>query len=163
MSGDSMWQGHQLALGEHEGKLEMTLLGVSWCDSFLPLNEYGKKQLQDAATVQRIETVQVKELETELDRLVGHIEQPRIFLKLDTQGYDMRVIEGAGSALARIAALQSELVVKPIYQGMMSYRDSLARLEELGFELTGLFAVTRDSTDNLRVVEMDAVMCRKDS
>ena len=160
MAGDPLWRGHQLALGDREGELEMKLLGVSWCDSFLPLNEYGQERLQDAAVVQRIEKVQVRRLETELDRLVAHVPQPRIFLKLDTQGYDMRVIDGAGAALARIIALQSEVVVKPIYQGMMTYRDSLAKLEELGFELTGLFPVTRDGTDQLRVVEMDAVMCR---
>jgi hypothetical protein len=87
----------------------------------------------------------------------------RIFLKLDTQGYDLRVIEGAGAKLAQIQALQTEVVVKSIYQGMVDYLEALKILQNNGFELTGMFPVTRDDRDQLRVVEMDAVMCRTEA
>jgi hypothetical protein len=55
------------------------------------------------------------------------------------------------------------VVVKSIYQGMVDYLEALSILQRRGFELTGMFPVTRDDRDQLRVVEMDAVMCRTEA
>jgi FkbM family methyltransferase len=164
MGSDPMWKANQTALGDSDGTVEMSFLGVSFCDSILPLNEYGAERLGEAGVVKRTEQVKVARLETLLEDVTRHVPEPRrIFLKLDTQGYDLRVIEGAGAKLAQIQALQTEVVVKSIYQGMVDYLEALKILQNNGFELTGMFPVTRDDRDQLRVVEMDAVMCRTEA
>jgi hypothetical protein len=84
----------------------------------------------------------------------------RVFLKLDTQGWDLQVVAGAAQSLGRILGLQTELSVKPIYEGITRWQEALARMTGLGFELTGLFPVTRDR--RFRVVELDCVMARPD-
>ncbi len=91
--------------------------------------------------------------------MVAGLPRPRIFLKMDTQGWDAHVLEGAGETLADVVALQSEVSVIPIYHGMRSLLASLASYQALGFELTQLFPVTFDA-DGLRVIEYDCVLCR---
>jgi hypothetical protein len=70
------------------------------------------------------------------------------------------VLEGAAECLPRIIALQSEISVIPIYDGMPDYITCLQTFREMGFELTGLYPVTRDR-DTLVVVEFDCVMQRR--
>jgi hypothetical protein len=82
----------------------------------------------------------------------------RVHLKLDTQGYDQHVLQGAQRVLDRVASVQTEVAVKVIYQGAPRYPEALLRLEAMGYELTGLFPVVRDL--QLRIVELDCVMRR---
>jgi hypothetical protein len=102
--------------------------------------------------------VPVKRLGDVFGECTGRIEGPRVYLKLDTQGYDLKVLEGSTECLDHIFALQAELSVKPIYDGMPSYLEALSTLTQLGFEMSGVYPVNRD--EQLRVIELDCVMVR---
>jgi hypothetical protein len=82
----------------------------------------------------------------------------RLYLKLDTQGYDLEVLRGAARSLERVVALQSEIAFVPLYAGMPSWRESFERIEALGFAPSGIFSVTREPS--LRLVEADCVFVR---
>ena len=79
-----------------------------------------------------------------------------IYLKIDTQGYDLEVIRGATESLPHIAAVQTELASQRLYQGMPSYIEVLNALDARGFHLSGVFPVSQDTL--LRIIECDAVM-----
>ena len=158
-AGDPAWRAHHLALGAQKGAQPISVSTGTTFSSFLSPTSYAFQQFPRSTAVRGTEVVDVRRLDQVLEELVTHLREPRIFLKLDTQGYDMNVIEGAQSCLDRILALQTELSVKAVYQGAMGMGEALARLNDLGFELTGIFPVTRDS-DGLRVIEFDAVMVR---
>ena len=66
---------------------------------------------------------------------------------------------GGGASLAHVLALQTELSLLPIYEGASAYTDVIAYLDERGFDLTGLFTVSRD--DQMRLTEVDCVMTRR--
>ena len=90
---------------------------------------------------------------------------PRVYLKLDTQGYDLRVLpRGGRPAIDRCSlGLQSEVSCVPIYDGMPRLVGAADRpYEEAGFSLTGMFPVTIDRR-SLRVIEFDAVLIRVDA
>ncbi|MBV8314108.1 MAG: FkbM family methyltransferase [Planctomycetaceae bacterium] len=160
-AGDSNWRAQQIALGSEEGCAEINVLSGTTFSSFLGPSEYGVAQFGTKMRTERTELVEVRRLEGLFDECVAGIERPRVFLKMDTQGYDLAVLEGAGTKLDRVAALQTELAVKPLYRGMTtSFVDSISRLQQFGFELTGLFPETYDPSDRLRVVELNCVMCR---
>lgn len=55
------------------------------------------------------------------------------FLKMDTQGHDLAVAEGAAAALREFVGIQSELTIKRIYEGTPSYDEALAVLHEARF------------------------------
>jgi len=83
----------------------------------------------------------------------------RPYLKIDTQGFDIEVLRGAGASLPAVKALQTEASIIGLYKGMPPYMDTLRYLDERGFDITGLYPVSRDST--LRLVEFDCVMINR--
>ena len=63
-----------------------------------------------------------------------------------------------GRPFDRVVAIQSEISLRPIYDGMPTYLESLRTYEDAGFSVTGLYLVTRDFRS--RVIEYDVVMIR---
>ena len=106
-------------------------------------------------------TVPVRRLDGVAESALGDISEPRAYLKMDTQGWDLQVLEGASGCLERVVAIQSEVSVRPNYRGLPSMRESLERFELLGFGVSGLFPVALDS--NLEVEELDFVAVRRDA
>lgn len=157
---DKRWRGHNVALGAEEGELEMNIYTGSVFNSFLKLAEDGTTRFRDDTQPLRVERVRVRRLETVLDEILAARPKANIFLKMDTQGYDLQVLRGGGRRLESIRALQTELAARCTYAGMPTFSESLSELDRLGFELTGIFPVAREM-DHLRVIEFDCVLCRK--
>jgi len=113
-SADPKWKAHRLALGDQNTTEEINVFRDTELCSFLKPNDYCAAHMKRTDLVNGVEHVDVRRLDTVFDECVNGIEQPRVYLKLDTQGYDLNVLEGAGHQLDRILGLQSELSVKPI-------------------------------------------------
>jgi len=150
---NSNWQVHRLALGDQEGVLEIYVKSDSLFNSFLRPNEFMEGQ---GLRIVQTEGVEVKRLDAIIDGCLDGIEDPHIFLKMDTQGYDLKVLARAGTAIKNILALQSELSVKPVYDEMPGYLEAIPVMNEAGFELTALYPIARDNA--LRVMEFDGVL-----
>jgi FkbM family methyltransferase len=155
---DPAWQIYNMAVGRAEEILKINVMDNSVFSSLLPINAFGTEQFADQTTVTRTEEVKVVRLDSKIDEIVAGLDNPRVYLKMDTQGYDLNVIEGASGCLNSILGLQSEIALQPIYEGMPDYLTSLAKLNSLGFGVTALVPVTRD--ENLCVVEFDCLMVR---
>jgi Methyltransferase FkbM domain len=71
-----------------------------------------------------------------LDEVAGSYLTPddRVFLKIDTQGYEAEVLAGAERLLERLAGIQLELSLVPLYEGERAFRAMLDDLAALGFE-----------------------------
>ena len=69
----------------------------------------------------------------------------RPYLKIDTQGFDIEVLRGAGDSLPAVRALQTEASVRRIYKGMPRYTETIRYLDERGLDITGLYPVSWDS------------------
>ena len=89
----------------------------------------------------------------------ANIDEPRCFLKMDTQGWDLEVMKGAAGVMSSIVGIQSELAVKHCYEGMVGFTRALEQYAALGFEVTGMYPVAYDH-DQLRVLEFDCVMLK---
>ena len=152
---DRDWRVHHAALGAEEGTAELNVAADERLSSFL---SPSAAPLTPALAVEERETVRVRTLDGVVDEAVAGIREPRLFLKMDTQGWDREVLRGASASLPRIFGLQSEAAVLPLYEGMTSYLDAIRELGELGYDLTGVYPVAYDS---LRVVELDVVMIRR--
>ncbi len=70
----------------------------------------------------------------------------RTLLKLDVQGYELQVLDGATGILDAVAAVETELSVVPLYAGQGLLTDVASRLESAGFHLRSLDPVLRDRT-----------------
>lgn len=80
------------------------------------------------------------------------------FLKLDVQGYESAVLDGAVQlfGMGAIAGLQMELSLVPLYAGAITYKEGLDRAERLGMSLMGLLPGFSDPRSG-RLLQADAV------
>jgi FkbM family methyltransferase len=159
-AGDPTWTTYPFALGSSAGTAEINVgTGTSY-SSFLSPSAYGLETNPDIAA-ERTETVQIRTLDEVFAEATGMLTEPRVYLKMDTQGFDLEVIRGAKACLPQIVALQSELTLQPLYEEMStSWVSALEEFRGAGFELSAMFAGYRDP--QLRLSEMDCVMVRSD-
>src|SRR5205814_5174916 len=93
---------------------------------------------------ERTEEVEVRCLDTILATCLDGIQSPRIYLKMDTQGFDLEVVRGAESVLARIVALQTEVSFRSIYNEMPGFSESINELQIRGFDVVDFLSVASD-------------------
>lgn len=157
-AGDANWLTVNTALGTESGSATINVTRGSVLSSMhTPLDTDGRS-LSGAIQFERHETVTVSRLDEMVDRHVDRSSPQRLFLKCDTQGWDLEVLEGAKGCLDDVVAIQVEMSVVPIYHDMPNWLESMTYLHDLGFEPTGFFPVTYIS--ETRVLEFDCVMIR---
>lgn len=159
---DPDWHVMRVALGSADNEAEMMVAGGEGkMSSLCTPSEFGKSWSRNLSTEQK-ESVAVRRLDGLYDDLVAGLDDPRVYLKLDTQGYDLEAFAGAGDRTEDVVGMQSEVACVPIYDNMPRLPQQLKVYEAAGFELTGMYPVTIDRT-SLRVIEFDAVMIRADA
>ena len=129
---DPGWQvAPRMALGAHRGEIEIEVSAESDMSSILPQSAL-LRQVSPSSAVVRKETVPLRRL----DDVAGAYLRPddRAFLKIDTQGYEREVLAGAGSLLERLAGIQLEMSLVPLYQDERDFRGTLDHLAAAGFE-----------------------------
>lgn len=57
-----------------------------------------------------------------------------ILLKIDAQGSEADILEGAAGIIAQVSGLQVELSLRPMYEGERTYLDLCRWIEDRGFE-----------------------------
>jgi FkbM family methyltransferase len=158
-AGDPGWTVRQVALGAKPGRLSMNVTRAGVFSSFLAPDNSVVGTYADQREVVRTEQVEVTTFDALMDwsRAAG-IATRNVFLKLDTQGYDLEVLAGAEHSLPAIQALQTEMSVQPIYQEMPDFRLSLDRITQLGFALSGIYPVSLDH--DMKLIEVDCILVR---
>ncbi len=160
---DNAWHTYKLALGAEGEHKKINVVSSSVLSSFHAPSEYAKSSFSDEVVdVVNRENVEVKQLDDIFDDLISDLHNPRIFLKLDTQGHDLEVLRGATKSIGKILALQTEMSVIPLYEEMPDYVQSLTELRALDFEVTGIYPIIRDSKD-LILIEFDCIMRNKNA
>ena len=162
-AGDPEWHVHQLALGEVSGASQIHVAsGPATTSSLLDASDFGRETFPGLATEDHVEEVQVGRLDEVWDDAVAGLTDPRVFLKMDTQGSDLSTLRGAGDRVREIVGLQSEVSVVPIYEGMARLPEQLLEYEAAGFEISGMFPVTMHAP-TLRTIEFDMLMVRPEA
>ena len=131
---DHAWQARRLAVGDREGTATLNVAGNSESSSFLPMLNAHVAAFPESRYVST-EEVPV----TTVHRIVDELSpQAGLFLKIDTQGYERTVIEGAGPALERIRGVQLEMSIMPLYEGEMILPEAVSFMAQKGFVLMSL-------------------------
>lgn len=158
---DPNWNVFQIALGSRFGTADMRMFKGSTFHSLLDSSAYGRERFADQLELQRVASVRLDRLDNILDRVVEGIPEPRVFLKTDTQGFDLEVVRGLGVRIDRVEAIQIELTTRPLYENVTNpLIGALTELQGLGFDLSGIFPVVFGA-DGVSVIEFDCVMGRR--
>jgi len=104
---------HNLGIADRPGCLELKVAGSSDFSSFLPIRqELAKEYRASAAYVDKTIVVSVDTLDNILHEL------PEIdLLKIDVQGFERQVLEGASQILKRTRTILIEMNLKSHYKG----------------------------------------------
>lgn len=153
--GDAEWRGYALALGSKD---ETATIHVQPSLTVMSSLRAPRRVRPDKL---HEEQIQVRRLDGLIEEIVKDIAEPRLFLKMDTQGFDLEVFRGAGRALAWVRGLQSELSVVPIYDDMPHYLEALSAYEQAGFTLYDLTVVNR--TEEGGLLELNCFMQRPEA
>jgi len=156
---DPLWTARQLAIGSEPGVATLNLAA----------NEGKSSSFLDQRDVAFGTTVTMHYVGTEtvevstLDRVGPEIadEHDRVVLKVDVQGLELEVLDGAASFLDRVQAVETELSLYPMYEHQPDWRVLCDRMADLGF---AFFAVDPGYSDPAsgRLIEMDGLFVRED-
>jgi hypothetical protein len=149
-----LWDVNGYALGAENAETEINVASMPQFSSLLPTTDFGATGFGPAVALDHVERLSVRRLDDVWDELPDG----RVYLKMDTQGFDLRVLEGAGERVASVVALQTEAAVQLIYEGAPTHVETLAALNALRFIPSGMFPVTLD--ERMRLVEYDLVAVR---
>lgn len=156
---DKQWTVHNFAMGAEQGQAAVNVTQSSDFASFLKPSDYGKQRFKKNK-VTYTEMVDINTVDNFLKADISNFKLKRIFLKTDTQGFDLQVVKGAENSIPYIHCLLSEMSFIPIYDDMPHYIETLKTFESIGFSVSGFYPITR-CKKTLSVIEMDCVMVNK--
>lgn len=156
---DRRWEAApRMAIGDRDGEITINISANDRSSSVLEVLDKHIDAAPDSAYIDS-ETVKLSSLDTVVPKYLKP-EFDSVFLKIDVQGFERQVLEGATKILPRIKGIQLELSLVPLYQGQPHYVDMLKFLERLGYELHGVvYGFTDPKT--ARLLQMDGIFFRK--
>ncbi|RYZ73854.1 MAG: FkbM family methyltransferase [Lysobacteraceae bacterium] len=144
------------AIGDRAGELVINVSANSVSSSALGMLDSHSSAAPESA-YRYDETAPV----TTLDAIAEHYLRPGStpFLKIDTQGYEDRVLDGATALLSRSRGLQLELSFVPLYAEQKLFGELSARLLALGFSIWAIWPGLCDPASG-RMLQVDVTFFR---
>jgi FkbM family methyltransferase len=156
---DPKWSVEGCALGGTPGRLKFNIMADSEFSSFLAPRHEEVMLFREKNRVQEQVEVDVKTLDMVVPKLQERYGVKGIYLKLDTQGFDLEVLRGASNSLNQINALQFEAAIRKIYDNMPRYDEVIKYCEHRGFIISGIFPNNQGHFPIL--VEFDCYLVRE--
>lgn len=157
-SRDRAWKAVHLGLGARDRETTLHISGDSQASSLrpmLPLHE----QVASYFTYVGEERVSIRKLDSVWDEHVSP--RSRVYLKIDTQGFEKEVLDGAAKSLARIQAVQLEMSIEPLYEGTLLLPDLIRFMNRKGFTLMSVeYGFCHPETGQM--LQLDGIFARKE-
>jgi len=157
---DPLWQiALQTAIGEENGEIEIQIAGNSQSSSVLDMLETHVRAAPDSKYIGK-EKVALRTLDSIAS---DYMDSNSIaFIKIDTQGYETQVMNGAKKLMSQIVGLQVEISLVPLYKGQCLFDEMLKKLKNDGFELWSISTVFSDPNTG-QLLQVDATFFRTPS
>lgn len=133
--GDSLWQTMHCALGAQAGSQTIHVSANTTSSSLLDMLPAHKDAAPEACYVGE-EIIQVVTLDGLYEKFCA--EAKSIWLKIDTQGFEKQVLDGAASSLQLIDTVQLEVSFTPLYDGSATYLELIQFMEAHDYQITGM-------------------------
>ena len=153
---DAHWLISDHAISTQDGEQTFNIMSDSEFSSLSVPDHSQTALFKDKNTVSETVVATTETLASALARLRGEHGFQRPFLKLDTQGWDARIVEASAEAMPAFIGLQSELAVKRLYAHSTDFRDALSLYERCGFTLSSF--VPNNAGHFPVLVETDCIM-----
>lgn len=155
---DPAWDARNVALGEADGELKLNVSRNRVSSSFLSIRETSTSVEPQSAFESEC-VVKVRSLDSLLPELGVVKADSRVMLKLDTQGFESRVIAGAKESLSRMSLVQMEMSLVRLYDDEVLFLDICDMMRKLGFDLIALDPGFADVATG-RLLQVDGLFSR---
>lgn len=153
---DPAWNVHNIALGNKEGQQEINVSKNMVSSSLLEMLPDHVKRAPDSIVIAK-ENIQVRKLDSILD--ASTLISKNIFLKLDVQGYEKFVLEGAMHSLKDIKLIQLEMALTPLYKGEALLSEMINYMDTLGYKLYNILNGF-NNYDTGQLLQVDGIFVR---
>lgn len=155
----NQWKSLNLAMGESDGKVTINIAANSQSSSILnmlPLHE------QSAPSSFYIAKEEVPIMTVDQLLVAENISAKKLFLKIDAQGYENKILSGASQSLPNIQGVELEMSLMPLYQGEKLFYELDNEMKTLGFTLMSLEPVFFSSKTH-QVMQLNGIYFRLDT
>jgi FkbM family methyltransferase len=130
---DSDWMiAPRTAIGDHNGEISIHVAGNSVSSSALNMLESHVSAAPSSAYIGD----EIAPLHTLDSQISPYLSTTTVsFLKIDTQGYEQHVLDGAPNLLDVVKGVQLELSLVPLYEGQRLFHDFLDYFKDRGFSI----------------------------
>jgi FkbM family methyltransferase len=156
---DASWLANdRCAVGDTESTVTINVAANSVSSSLLPMlpshsaaashSKYVSKELTPLHTLDKL-----------CNKLITH--HSKVFLKIDTQGYEMEVLRGAKNTMRNVVGLQCELSLTTLYRGQALWRDVVDHLTEHGLDIWAVLPGFTDPRTG-QTLQVDGIFLRRE-
>lgn len=131
-NGDERWNAVNLALGENNESTHIHVAGNLDSSSLLPMLPTHETAAPHSIVTHTAHIEKIK-LDNFDHPWLGNSKS--IFLKMDVQGYEMKVLEGAHELLNKVKGLQIEMSFIPLYKDQLLFEEMMTYVKSIGFDM----------------------------
>lgn len=154
---DSKWETVHSAIGDTDGDIEINIAGNSQSSSVFQMLPTHTQSAPDSAYVGK-EKVRIARIDSIMSKYYHPGE--KLFVKIDTQGFEKKVLEGAAQSLPNIVGFQLEMSIVALYEGESLFIEMVELLEQWGYSLCSLEPGFRDPATG-KLLQVDGVFFRE--
>jgi len=130
-TGDGKWQAVPLGLGDRNETRMINVAANAQSSSLLPMLESHLMAAPESA-YRTQEEISLRRLDSIFREYCGPGD--KAFLKIDTQGFERQVLDGAAEVLAQVPLLLLECSLVPLYQDSDTIDGAIALARRLGYD-----------------------------
>jgi FkbM family methyltransferase len=155
-SSDGNWQVLNCALGDQSCTTEINVSENSDSSSILNILPYHMKAAPESRYIGK-QQIELKTLDSLFNEL--SVEAHNIWMKIDTQGFEHRILEGAKNSLANIQTIQLEMSLVPLYEDQILFADMYEILNDRGYRIISIEPSFSDEESG-HMLQVDGIFYR---
>ncbi len=153
---DPCWDAFNTALGDINGQSEINIAENSYSSSLLNMLPSHLKSSPKSGYKGK-ETIDVKTLDSVFDGLCSMTST--VYMKIDTQGFESKVLKGAKNSLQRIHSVQIEMSLVPLYEGELLFNELYSLMMDNGYSLFAIMPGFSDPESG-QLLQIDGIFHR---
>lgn len=156
-SGDDNWLVRNYALGNQDMESIINVSDNSVSSSILNILPSHLKVAPKSKYISK-EKIEVKKVDSIFNSFCN--KENNVMIKIDTQGFEKKVLEGAIESLSNIKIIQLEMSIIPLYEDEMLFVEMINYLEDKGFKL---FSIENGYSDSIseQLFQIDGIFVQK--
>ena len=155
-STDPNWSVYNLGIGDKTGKSVINISKNSVSSSILDIDSFLVETEPETKYIAK-ETIKISRLDQFLSETAFN---ERLFLKIDAQGFESKILEGAEDCFGNIYAMQLELSYVSLYHEEKLFDEMKEAIESRGFYLSSVESGFADVKTG-RLLQIETIFLRE--